>query len=50
MIGHVLCAQGTGPAYWVVKVAAGDLGFTATVTCDIEVWLPSQDMYREISS
>jgi len=37
-------------AYRVVKLAAGDLGFGATFTYDIEVWLPSQSTYREISS
>ena len=36
--------------YRVVALCAGDLGFAATKTYDIEVWLPSQNMYREISS
>ena len=34
----------------VVSLCAGDLGFAAAKTYDIEVWLPSQNMYREISS
>jgi seryl-tRNA synthetase len=36
--------------YRVVSLAAGDLGFSATKTYDLEVWLPSQETYREISS
>lgn len=36
--------------YRVVSLCGGDLGFTATKTYDLEVWLPSQDCYREISS
>ena len=36
--------------YRVVELCAGDLGFSATKTYDLEVWLPSQDTYREISS
>ena len=36
--------------YHVVKLCTGDIGFTAAMTYDIEVWLPSQNMYREISS
>ena len=36
--------------YRVVALCAGDLGFAATKTYDIEAWLPSQNMYREISS
>ena len=31
-------------------LCAGDLGFASAQTYDIEVWLPSQNMYREISS
>jgi seryl-tRNA synthetase len=31
-------------------LCTGDLGFSAAKTFDIEVWLPSQDAYREISS
>jgi seryl-tRNA synthetase len=36
--------------YRVVSLCAGDLGFAAAKTYDIEVWLPSQERYREISS
>jgi seryl-tRNA synthetase len=36
--------------YRVVNLCTGDLGFCATKTYDIEVWLPSQETYREISS
>ena len=36
--------------YRVVTLCAGDLGFAAAKTYDIEVWLPSQNTYREISS
>ncbi|MBU2779080.1 serine--tRNA ligase, partial [Acidithiobacillus caldus] len=36
--------------YRVVALCAGDLGFSAAKTYDLEVWLPSQGMYREISS
>ncbi len=36
--------------YRVVLLSTGDMGFSAKMTYDIEVWLPSQNMYREISS
>jgi len=36
--------------YRVVSLCTGDLGFTARKTYDLEVWLPSQATYREISS
>lgn len=36
--------------YRVVNLSTGDLGFGATKTYDIEVWLPGQDKYREIGS
>jgi seryl-tRNA synthetase len=36
--------------YRVVELCTGDLGFSASKTYDLEVWLPSQDKYREISS
>jgi seryl-tRNA synthetase len=39
-----------GLAYRVVLLATGDMGFAARKTYDIEVWLPGQDTYREISS
>lgn len=39
-----------GLHYRVVVLSTGDLGFSARKTYDIEVWLPGQDRYREISS
>ena len=36
--------------YRVVSLCAGDIGFGATKTYDLEVWLPGQNKYREISS
>lgn len=36
--------------YRVVDLCSGDIGFSAARTFDIEVWLPGQDTYREISS
>lgn len=42
--------QRLGLAYRVVSLATGDLGFAARRTFDIEVWLPGQNAYREISS
>src|ERR1043166_6507790 len=39
-----------GLAYRVMLLSAGDMGFGARKTYDIEVWLPSQNTYREISS
>jgi seryl-tRNA synthetase len=36
--------------YRVVALCTGDLGFSSAKTYDIEVWIPSQDRYREISS
>jgi seryl-tRNA synthetase len=36
--------------YRVVTLCTGDLGFSAVKTYDIEVWMPAQDKYREISS
>jgi seryl-tRNA synthetase len=51
LLGHAEAAmQGLGLAYRVVKLAAGDIGFSAEFTYDIEVWLPGQNAYREISS
>jgi seryl-tRNA synthetase len=51
LLGHAeACLQKLDLAYRVVKLAAGDLGFAAAFTYDIEVWLPSQGTYREISS
>jgi len=42
--------QGLGLHYRVVTLCTGDLGFSAAKTYDLEVWLPGQDAYREISS
>lgn len=36
--------------YRVVQLCTGDLGFSSAITYDIEVWVPSEDKYREISS
>ena len=36
--------------YRVSLLSTGDLGFSSAKTYDIEVWLPGQDIYREISS
>ena len=36
--------------YRVMKLCTGDMGFSAAITYDIEVWLPAQNTYREISS
>jgi len=48
------CAEGIleklGLAYRTVVLCTGDMGFGAQRTHDIEVWLPGQDAYREISS
>ncbi len=48
------CAEGIlerlGLAYRTVSLCTGDLGFGARRTFDIEVWLPGQNTYREISS
>lgn len=42
--------QRLGLPYRVVTLCTGDMGFSARKTFDIEVWLPGQNMYREISS
>lgn len=42
--------QELGLPYRVMSMCTGDLGFTAAKKYDIEVWIPSQDTYREISS
>ena len=36
--------------YRVVSLCSGDIGFSSSKTYDLEVWVPSQDAYREISS
>ncbi len=51
MVSHAeACLQALGLAYRVIRLAAGDMGFAAQMTYDIEVWLPSQGTFREISS
>lgn len=42
--------QKLGLAYRVVALSTGDMGFSAAKTYDLEVWLPAQNTYREISS
>ncbi|WP_417830762.1 serine--tRNA ligase [Terasakiella sp.] len=42
--------QGLKLPYRVITLCTGDMGFSARRTYDIEVWLPGQDRYREISS
>ncbi len=42
--------QALGLHYRVMTLSTGDMGFSARKTYDIEVWLPGQDTYREISS
>ncbi len=39
-----------GLPHRLVKLCSGDLGFSSSVTIDLEVWLPGQNKYREISS
>jgi len=39
-----------GLPYRVIELCTGDLGFSAAKTYDIEVWMPAQGVYREISS
>ncbi len=50
----VACASGMlrelGLAHRLMLLCAGDMGFSAAKTVDIEVWIPSQNKYREISS
>jgi seryl-tRNA synthetase len=51
LLGHAeTILQKLGLPYRVVKLCAGDMGFSAATTYDIEVWLPAQNTYREISS
>ncbi len=42
--------QGLNLPYRVITLCTGDMGFSAAKTYDLEVWLPSQKQYREISS
>ncbi|HJV95927.1 MAG TPA: serine--tRNA ligase [Albitalea sp.] len=51
MTGHAEAVlQKLGLPYRVVALCSGDLGFGSTKTYDLEVWLPAQNTYREISS
>jgi seryl-tRNA synthetase len=51
MVGHAEAVlQKLGLAYRVVLLCTGDMGFGASKTYDLEVWLPAQNTYREISS
>ncbi|MCR4297571.1 MAG: serine--tRNA ligase [Gallionella sp.] len=51
LLGHAeVILQQLGLPYRVVKLCGGDMGFSAALTYDIEVWLPAQNTYREISS
>lgn len=42
--------QKLGLAYRVITLSTGDMGFSASKTYDLEVWIPAQNTYREISS
>lgn len=51
LLGHAeTILQKLGLPYRVVKLCTGDIGFSSATTYDIEVWLPAQNTYREISS
>ena len=51
MVGHAeAILQRLGLPYRVMSLCTGDMGFGATKTFDLEVWLPAQNTYREISS
>jgi len=51
MVGHAeAILQKLGLPYRVVALCTGDMGFGSAKTYDLEVWLPGQDAYREISS
>jgi seryl-tRNA synthetase len=51
MVGHAEAVlQRLGVAYRVVLLCGGDMGFGAAKTYDLEVWLPAQNTWREISS
>jgi len=51
MVGHAeAILTGLGLPYRVMSLCTGDMGFGATKTYDLEVWLPAQNTYREISS
>ena len=51
MVGHAEAVlQALELPYRVVRLCTGDMGFSASMTYDLEVWLPAQNTYREISS
>jgi seryl-tRNA synthetase len=51
LLGHAeVILQKLDLPYRVMKLCCGDMGFSAALTYDIEVWLPAQNTYREISS
>ena len=51
LLGHAeTILQKLALPYRVVKLCSADMGFSAALTYDIEVWLPAQNTYREISS
>jgi seryl-tRNA synthetase len=51
LTGHAEAVlQALGLPYRVLALCAGDVGFSSAKTYDLEVWLPSQQRYREISS
>lgn len=51
MVGHAEnILKGLELPYRVVSLCTGDMGFSAAKTYDLEVWLPAQNTYREISS
>lgn len=51
LTGHAEAVlEGLGLPYRVMSLSSGDLGFSAATTYDLEVWLPGQQRYREISS
>lgn len=51
MVGHAeAILKGLGLPYRVMSLCTGDMGFGAAKTYDLEVWLPAQNTYREISS
>jgi seryl-tRNA synthetase len=51
LLGHAeTILKQLGLPYRVVKLCTGDMGFSSATTYDIEVWLPAQNTYREISS
>ncbi len=51
LLGHAeVILQKLGLPYRVMQLCSGDMGFSAALTYDIEVWLPAQNTYREISS